>query len=250
MGLLDRILRVIRANLNSLISQVEDPEKILEQTVIDMQEDLIKLRQAVAQAIATQKRTERQQVQAEAQSREWYQRAQLALQKGEEALAREALTRRKTYQDTADALKGQIEQQSGIVAQMKQNMILLESKLAEAKTKKDLYIARARSAKASERLNEMIGKYNPEGALAAFERMEQKVLDLEARSEAIAELNADKLEERFAQIESGGDIDSELAAMKAELIGHPESELTAGQSSKSLPESDDLSRLRSQLEES
>lgn len=250
MGLLDRIWRVIRANLNSLISQAEDPEKILEQTVIDMQEDLIRLRQAVAQAIATQKRTERQQVQAEAQAREWYRRAQLALQKGEEALAKEALTRRKTYQDTADALKGQIEQQAGIVAQMKQNMIMLESKLAEAKTKKDLYIARARSAKASERLNEMIGKYNPEGALAAFERMEQKVLDLEARSEAIAELNADKLEERFAQIESGSDIDSELAAMKAELVGRPASELAAGQSTKSLPESDDLSRLRSQLEES
>jgi len=250
MGLLDRIWRVIRANLNSLISQAEDPEKILEQTVIDMQEDLIRLRQAVAQAIATQKRTERQQAQAEAQSREWYQRAQLALQKGEETLAREALTRRKTYQDTADALKGQIEQQAGIVAQMKKNMIMLESKLAEAKTKKDLYIARARSAKASERLNEMIGKYNPEGALAAFERMEQKVLDLEARSEAIAELNADKLEERFAQIESGSDIDSELAAMKAELMGRPANELPAGQSPNSLPEADDLARLRSQLEES
>ncbi|MDG2616697.1 PspA/IM30 family protein [Thermoleptolyngbya sichuanensis XZ-Cy5] len=250
MGLLDRIWRVIRANLNSLISQAEDPEKILEQTVIDMQEDLIRLRQAVAQAIATQKRTERQQAQAEAQSREWYQRAQLALQKGEEVLAREALTRRKTYQDTAEALKGQIEQQAGIVAQMKKNMIMLESKLAEAKTKKDLYIARARSAKASERLNEMIGKYNPEGALAAFERMEQKVLDLEARSEAIAELNADKLEERFAQIESGGDIDSELAAMKAELIGKPAHELASGESARSLPEADDLARLRSQLEES
>ncbi|QKD81390.1 PspA/IM30 family protein [Thermoleptolyngbya sichuanensis A183] len=250
MGLLDRIWRVIRANLNSLISQAEDPEKILEQTVIDMQEDLIRLRQAVAQAIATQKRTERQQAQAEAQSREWYQRARLALQKGEEVLAREALTRRKTYQDTAEALKGQIEQQAGIVAQMKKNMIMLESKLAEAKTKKDLYIARARSAKASERLNEMIGKYNPEGALAAFERMEQKVLDLEARSEAIAELNADKLEERFAQIESGGDIDSELAAMKAELIGKPAHELASGESARSLPEADDLARLRSQLEES
>ncbi|GAB4133753.1 MAG: PspA/IM30 family protein [Cyanobacteria bacterium J069] len=250
MGLLDRILRVIRANLNSLISQVEDPEKILEQTVIDMQEDLIKLRQAVAQAIATQKRTERQQVQAEAQSREWYQRAQLALQKGEETLAREALTRRKTYQDTADALKGQIEQQAGIVTQMKQNMMALESKLSEAKTKKDMYIARARSAKASEKLNEMMGKYNPTGAMATFERMEQKVLDLEARSEAIAELNADKLEERFAQIEGGSDIDSELAAMKAELLGSSSGQLPSGQPAASLPEPDDVARLRSQLEES
>jgi phage shock protein A len=110
MGLFDRIGRVVRANVNSFISAAEDPERILEQTVMEMQHDLIQLRQAVAQAIATQKRTERQSGQAQATAEEWYRRAQLALQKGEETLAKEALTRRKSYQDTAAALNDQIQQ--------------------------------------------------------------------------------------------------------------------------------------------
>lgn len=247
MAFFDRIWRLIRANLTSLISQVEDPEKILEQTVLDMQDDLIRLRQAVAQAIATQKRTERQQVQAGGMSQEWYQRAQLALQKGEETLAREALSRRKTYQDTADALKTQIDQQSTIVTQMKQNMVMLESKLSEAKTKKDMYIARARSAKASEKLNDMMGKFSPDGSVAAFERMEQKVLELEAKSEAIAELNSDTLEQKFAQLSSNDDVDAELAAMKAQLVS---GSVPASLPANSLSNADeDLANLRAQLEE-
>lgn len=218
MGLFDRISRVIRANLNSLVGQAEDPEKILEQTVLDMQEDLIQLRQAVAQAIATQKRTERQCSQAQSTAEEWYRRAQLALQKGDDHLAREALTRRKSYQETADSMKGQLEQQSSVVAKLKQNMLTLESKISEAKTKKDLYIARARSAKASQQLNDMLGRVGTGSAMSAFERMEEKVLQLEAQSEAIAELGADDLEKRFAHLESGDSVDDELAAMKAQLL--------------------------------
>jgi phage shock protein A len=218
MGLLDRIGRLIRSNFNYFISQAEDPEKILEQAVIEMQDDLIRLRQAVAQAIATQKRTERQASQAETTAQEWYQRAQLALQKGDDTLAREALTRRKSYQDTVESLRGQLEQQNGIVSQMKQNMVTLERQLGEAKTKKDMYIARARSAKASQQLNEMMDRFGTNNAKAAFDRMEEKVLELEARSEAIAELSENTLENQFVALESSGDIDAELAAMKAQLI--------------------------------
>lgn len=223
MGLLDRIGRVIRANFNSLISGAEDPEKLLEQAVADMQDDLIELRQAVAQAIATQKRTERQYSQAEKQAKEWYGRAQLALQKGEESLAREALTRRKAYLETGSTMKAQIDHQQGIVAKLKENMRTLEAKLSEARTKKDMYIARARSAQASQRINEMIGQTVTDNAIAAFERMEEKVNALEAQSEAIAEFNADTLEDRFAALEAGGnDIDDELAAMKSQMLSGSE----------------------------
>ena len=223
MGLLDRIGRVIRANFNSLISGAEDPEKLLEQAVADMQDDLIELRQSVAQAIATQKRTERQYSQAEKQAKEWYGRAQLALQKGEESLAREALTRRKAYLETGSTMKAQIDHQQGIVAKLKENMRTLEAKLSEARTKKDMYIARARSAQASQRINEMIGQTGTDNAIAAFERMEEKVNALEAQSEAIAELNADTLEDRFAALEAGGnDIDDELAAMKSQMLSGSE----------------------------
>lgn len=227
MGLFDRIWRVIRANINSLVSSAEDPEKILEQSVIDMQEDLVQLRQAVAQAIATQKRSERQCAQAESTATEWYQRAQLALQKGEERLAREALTRRKSYQETAEAMKAQLEQQAGVVSKLKENMRGLEAKIAEAKAKKDLYIARARSAKASEKLNEMMGNLNTGNALSAFERMEEKVMQLEARSQALAELGTNDLEKQFLSLEGSEDIDAELAAMKAQLPGNSSPKLPA-----------------------
>lgn len=218
MGLFDRLWRVIRANINSLVGAAEDPEKILEQAVMDMQEDLIQLRQAVAGAIAAQKRTERQCSQAESTAAEWYQRAQLALQKGEENLAREALTRKKSYQETATAMKASLGQQNAVVAQLKENMRSLESKISEAKSKKDMYIARARSAKASERLQEMMGNLSTGSALSAFEKMEEKVMQLEARSEAIAELGTNDLEKKFLSLEGAGDVDAELAAMKTQML--------------------------------
>ncbi len=218
MGLIDRIGRAIRANINHLVGQAEDPEKILEQTVLEMQDDLIQLRQAAASAIATLKRTERQLSQAQSSADEWYRRAQLALSKGDENLAREALVRRKSYQETALAFATQLEQQNTIVANLKQNMRTLESKLAEAKTKKDMYIARARSAAATEKLHQMTSRYNPSGALGAFDRMEEKILQMEARAGAIAELGSNELEQKFAALEAGGDIDTELAAMKANLL--------------------------------
>ncbi|MBD1830737.1 PspA/IM30 family protein [Microcoleus vaginatus GB1-A2] len=218
MGLFDRLWRVIRANINSLVGAAEDPEKILEQAVMDMQEDLVQLRQAVAGAIAAQKRTERQCSQAESTAAEWYQRAQLALQKGEENLAREALTRKKSYQETATAMKASLGQQNAVVTQLKENMRALESKISEAKSKKDMYIARARSAQASERLQEMMGNLNTGSALSAFERMEEKVIQLESRSEAIAELGTNDLEKKFLSLEGAEDVDTELAAMKAQML--------------------------------
>ncbi|MBW4657919.1 MAG: PspA/IM30 family protein [Drouetiella hepatica Uher 2000/2452] len=253
MGLFDRIGRVVRANLNSMVSQSEDPEKILEQAVLDMQNDLIQVRQAVAQAIATQKRTERQISQSQATAEEWYRRAQLALQKNDETLAREALARRQSYQDTANALKSQIEQQSTVVGKLKQNMVTLESKLSEARTKKDMYIARARSAKASQQLNEMLDRVGTNNAMAAFDRMEERVLQLEAQSEAIAELSSgDAIEKQFKVLESGGNVDDELAALKAKLIAGDAPSLTASPSNpaKRSAIDDELEQLRAKLEES
>jgi len=201
MGLLNRTWRVIRANLHSLISDAEDPEKILEQIVNDMQQELISMRQAVAHAIATQKRIERQASQNQAVGEEWYNRAQLALQKGEEEMAKEALTRRKSYLEIAQRLLHQIEQERGMIERLKADMRHLEQKLSEAKTKKDLYIARARSAEASGRIQEMLSGYGSRSSLDAFERMENRVLELEAHSEVTQNLATDDLEKRFAALE-------------------------------------------------
>jgi len=227
MGLIDRILRVIRANINNLLGKAEDPEKILDATVLEMQNNLVLLRQSVAQAIATQKRTDRQANQAQSNAEEWYRRAQLALQQGNDSLAREALTKRKFYQETATALLTQMEPHKIVVDRLKTDMQTLSNKISEAKTKKDMFIARARSAQASANINEMLGGINPRSSLNAFERMEEKVMEIEAQSAAIAELGTDDLQQKFASLEAGGEIESELAAMKQQMItgDHPPKQL-------------------------
>ncbi|MEO0430119.1 MAG: PspA/IM30 family protein [Cyanobacteria bacterium J06656_5] len=221
MGLLDRLLRVARASLNETLNGAEDPEKLLEQTTADMQENLLQLRQAVAVAIATQKRSERQYEQAHTQAREFYNRAQSALEKGNEILAREALNRRQSYLETAQALEGQLKQQQVSVQQLKTNMRTLEGKIAQARTQKDMYIARARSAKASQKLNEMMTQVNG----GTFNQIEDKILSMEADAAAAAELNQlsqDSLEKKFSALEAGqtptaNPVDTELAALKARL---------------------------------
>ncbi|MBF2027143.1 MAG: PspA/IM30 family protein [Oscillatoriales cyanobacterium C42_A2020_001] len=230
MGLFDRVSRVVRANLNDLVSKAEDPEKILEQTILDMQEDLVQMRQAVASAIASQKRTQQQYSQAQTESNNWQQRAQLALQKGDETLAREALVRKKTHSETATSLKTQLDQQTTMVDTLKRNLIALEGKISEAKTKKDMLKARASAAKANEQLQNVVGKMSTSSAMSAFERMEEKVMQMEARSQAAAELAGADLESQFALLESGNDVDDELAAMKAQLLGG-----TAAQDQAQLP---------------
>ncbi|MEL6222504.1 MAG: PspA/IM30 family protein [Cyanobacteria bacterium J06626_14] len=217
MSVVDRLTRVVRATINGWLGKQEDPEKMLQQVVTDMENDLISLRQSVAQAIATQKRTERQASQAESVAEEWYRRAELALKQGEENMAKEALARRKTYLENANALSSQLDQQAGIVREMKANMRKLEGKLSEAKIKKDMYIARARSAKASQQLNEMMGGLGAGTSGLAFERMGEKVAEMEAKAEAIAELNRDSLEDRFAELEGGTDLDAELEALKTKI---------------------------------
>jgi len=182
-----------------------------------MQEDLVQLRQGVAQAIAAQKRTEKQYNDAQNEINKWQRNAQLALQKGDENLARQALERKKTYNDTSVALKASLDQQSTQVETLKRNLIQLESKLSEAKTKKEMLKARITTAKAQEQLEGMVRGMNTSSAMAAFERMEEKVLMQEARAQSAAELAGADLESQFARLEAGSDVDDELAALKASL---------------------------------
>jgi phage shock protein A len=219
MNIFTRIWDLIRANLNFMVSQAEDPEKILEQAVQDMQEELVRMRQAVAQAIATQKRTDRQCLQAQTTSDEWYRRAQLALTKGDEALAREALTRRKSYQETATAMRAQLDQQNQVVGQLRQGLQTVERKLVKTKTDKELLIARARSAQATQQINDLLSTTTSGGAMDAFNRMEDKVVQLEAQAEVAAEMSTDSLEQKFAALGETADIDAELASMKNQLVG-------------------------------
>ncbi|MGV0104794.1 PspA/IM30 family protein [Nostoc sp. DSM 114167] len=218
MGLFDRIKRVVSSNLNDLVNKAEDPEKMLEQAILEMQEDLVQLRQGVAQAIAAQKRSEKQYNDAQNEINKWQRNAQLALQKGDENLARQALERKKTYTDSSTSLKASLDTQSTQVDTLKRNLIQLESKISEAKTKKEMLKARITTAKAQEQLEGMVRGMNTSSAMSAFERMEEKVLMQEARAQAGQELAGADLESQFARLEGSSDVDDELAALKAQML--------------------------------
>ncbi|QOV23002.1 PspA/IM30 family protein [Anabaenopsis elenkinii] len=217
MGLFDRIKRVVSSNLNDLVNKAEDPEKMLEQAILEMQEDLVQLRQGVAQAIAAQKRTETQYNDTQNQINKWQRNAQLALQKGDENLARQALERKKSFSDTSVALKTSLDQQTTQTETLKRNLVQLESKISEAKTKKEMLKARITSAKAQEKLETMVRGMSTSSAMAAFERMEEKVLMQEARAQAGAELAGADLETQFARLESS-DVDYELEELKRQML--------------------------------
>lgn len=232
MGLFDRLSRVVRANLNDMVGQAEDPEKILEQAVIDMQEDLVQLRQAVARSIAEQKKTEQRYNQDLTEASKWEQRAKLALSKGDENLAREALTRKKSLADSANVLKQQLEQQTAQVDTLRRNLMALEGKISEAKTKKNMLQARAKAAKANEELQKTLGNIDTTSATSVFERMETKVMEMEARSQAVGELAGFGVEQQFAELEASSGVEDELALLKAQM----QPELPAAATPKELPE--------------
>ncbi len=219
MGLFDRLSRVVRANLNDMVSKAEDPEKMLEQAVSDMQEDLVQVRQAVARAIAEQRQTEQKYSKDQSEANKWEQRAKLALSKGDETLAREALKRKKDCTETAAILKNQLDQQTVQVDSLRKNLIALESKISEAKTKKNMLVARSRAAKANEQIQKTLGSINTSSSVDAFERMEEKVMQLEASSQAIGEITGSDMERQFAALESGSDVEDELAMLKAQMSG-------------------------------
>ena len=232
MGLPERIIMVLKSNLNAIVSAAEDPEKILEQLNFDMQEDLVQLRQAVAQAIASLKIQEQQYNQSTTQAQDWEKRAMLAIQKGDDALAKEALSRKKTHIESANTLKAGLQQQTGQVELLKKNLTAIAGKIAEAKSKKELLKVRLQTSKSQEKLNNILGSVNTNSAEATFARMEEKILKAETLASATAELNADELGAKFAQLESGSDIDDELAALKAKIM------IVGSASQSALPPSD------------
>jgi phage shock protein A len=208
---------------------MEDPEKVIEQAVADMQKDLVKVRQAYAEVSASTKRIEGQVKVADADAAKWYERAQLALEKGEEELAKEALTRRQTQMQTADGLRGQVESQQAAVTKLYDSMKDLERKMQEAKAKKDQIVARARTAKATTDVNDMLAGIGTGSSVAAFERMSEKVEALEAKAEVsqsmalnapggvAGALGSGDMEDKFRLLEAGSSVDDELAAMKKSL---------------------------------
>jgi phage shock protein A len=217
MGLLDRVRNIVRANVNDALNRAEDPVKALDQMIADWNADLVKVRQAAALAIAAQNRLQAEYDQRTQMVQLWQQRAALAVQQGDDNLARQALTRKLQYQNEAGQLQQSLQAQSGHLDDLRANVQDLENRVQQAITQRNQLVARYQTAQASKALEEQLSRTG--GGSQALDRLESKTVDAEAQAAAYHELSHDSLEDRFAQLEQGGGVEAELAALKREQLG-------------------------------
>jgi phage shock protein A len=217
MNLLDRISRLIRANLNDLLRRAEDPEKIIEQAVLDMKEALKEAREQVAAAMAEAKRLEREVESHLKEAALWEEKAKEALKAGREDLAKEALRRRKRALDLAEGFKAQLEEQKGLTDRLMTQLKALEAKIDEAEARKKLLLARKKGVEAAEAVRRMESRLEGHPALEAFEEMEARILAMEDRHEALKELDGQDLDKELSALSADKEVEEELLRLKREL---------------------------------
>ncbi|MFN8659212.1 MAG: PspA/IM30 family protein [Candidatus Obscuribacterales bacterium] len=214
-----RFMSLVRAMFGRVMGQLEDPEMMLEQKYQELQSNLIQVRQAVAQAIATEKQLEQSLQKNRDQAATWENRARMAVQQNNDDLARQALQRKTQYSQAAADLEAQLNQQREHTAQLRERLTSLEGEVQKAYTKKQVLIARDKAAQATTRANEIMAKTTSSGAMSVIERMEQKVVEREAKAAALAELGSDTLDKKFKDFEGQVDIEAELMALKGTMGG-------------------------------
>ncbi|HWW88123.1 MAG TPA: PspA/IM30 family protein [Vicinamibacterales bacterium] len=215
MGLLERVGTLIRANVNDLVDRAENPSKMIKQVILDMENQLLQLKTQVAISIADEHMLEKKEQENADKASEWLRKAELAVDKGQDDLARSALERHMSADRTKASFHQQIEDQRAQVATLKAALGKLEQKLAEAQAKSDMLIAQHRRARALGNASEAQMAIGGQSAIRTFERMKHKVRTEEAVSQAKAELVGDDVDDRFAQLER----DDEVSRLLAELKG-------------------------------
>jgi phage shock protein A len=214
MALLERVSTLIRANLNDLIDKAEEPEKMIKQVILDMQNQLLQVKTQVAIAIADQHLLEKKQKENQDKHEDWVRRAELAVDKKQDDLARAALERAMSYKELSESFAQQVADQKLEVDNLKTALSKLEQKLSEANAKADLLIAQHRRSRAVGKAADAHAAIGDGSKAAAFDRMKRKVAHSEATSQAKAELAADNVEDRLAALEKEDRIEQLLTELK------------------------------------
>ncbi len=212
MALLERVSTLIRANLNDLIDRAEDPEKMIKQVILDMENQLIQVKTQVAVALADQHVLEKKRKEVEQKAAEWMQKAELAVDKGMDDLAKAALERSVAHQKMADSFKEQEADQKAEAEILKSSLKRLDEKLSEAQAKSDLLIAQHRRARSLNKVGEAEVALDQDTSL---EGIEGGTLRSDAMGRAKAELVGDDVEDRFASMEREDQINKLLSELKA-----------------------------------
>ena len=215
MALLERVSTLIRANLNDLVDKAEDPEKMIKQVILDMENQLLQVKTQVAISIADQHVLEKKLKDSEDSEQQWMRRADLAVDQKDDTLARSALERAMTYRATAESFRQQVEDQKTQVENLKVALSKLQQKLVEAQAKSDMLIAQHRRSRALGKATKAGMSMGDESKTAAFDRMKNKVQHSEATAQAAADLAADDVEDQFKAMEKRDEIDRLLAELKA-----------------------------------
>ena len=221
MGIFSRLAQLIKSNLNDLISKSEDPEKMLNQVVLDMNTQLIEAKKQVASSIADEKRLAKQLEQEQANATEWERRAMMALRAGNEELAKEALARKKEHDALVTTFQDQWTKQKNAVESLKKALRMLNDKIEEAKRKKNVLIARKKRAEAQRSIQETMHGLKDQSAFETFDRMSQKIDQMEAEAEAADEVqeeySGDRLAHEFTKLERGAGAEDDLLALKRKM---------------------------------
>jgi phage shock protein A len=265
MGFFSRLAQLIRSNLNDLINRAEDPEKMLSQVILEMNQQLVEAKKQVAVAIADEKRLQKQLQNEKNTAGEWERKAMLAVRSGDEELAKEALLRKKEHDGLAGQFEDQWLKQKAAVDQLKTALRALNHKIEEAKRKKNVLIARKRRAEAMKSIQETMSGLSDTSAFDTFDRMSQRIDQIEAEAEAGAEVaeeaTGDVLRMRFDKLEATAGADQELEELKKKMgLAPEEEEVSAAQPAiaarvagddddEAPPSEEELAELEAALEE-
>lgn len=257
MGFFGRLATLIKSNLNDLISKSEDPEKMLHQVIIDMNQQLVEAKKQVAVAIADEKRLQKQYNNEKSVFEEWHKKAQLAVRAGDDELAKEALMRKKEHESLAQAFDEQWRKQQLAVNSLKTALRALNNKIEEAKRKKNVLIARKRRAEAMKSIQETMSGLSDSSAFETFDRMSEKIDQIESEAEAGAELSeeysGDVLKHRFDKLQATAGADADLEALKREMglvvDEAPAVEARVEATEEAEMEEEDMAELEAALEE-
>ena len=215
MGLLERVGTLVRANLNDLIDKAEHPSKMIKQVILDMENQLLQVKTQVAISIADQHMLEKKETECADKAADWLRKAELAVDRGQDDLARAALERHKASERTQESFREQVADQRAQVVTLKAAFAKLEQKLAEAQSKSDMLLAQHRRARALGKASDARMAIGGHSTIRTFERMTAKVNHDEAVSHAKSDLAGDNLDDRFLQLERDDEVDRLLADLKA-----------------------------------
>jgi phage shock protein A len=222
MGIMDRLSRLVRANVNDMLDRAENPELMLDQILRDMEVNIQQARGQVASMIAQEKELQADLKEVRDLSGEWQAKATRAVEASKDDLAREALRRKKDNEESAALYEQQLTAQSQTLQRMKSQLAALESKYQSTLSQRDTLIARQRRAKATQRVADTISTFSPRDPTADLERIERKIRGTEAKAEATIQMQDESLESQFAELEYDSDVEAELDALKASMGKAPE----------------------------